>query len=258
MDFLPPEIGPFAAATLVAVSFLTSAMTAAFGIGGGVSFLAVLATVAPPAAIIPVHAVVQLGSNTGRTLMQRRHVQWGLCGVFVAGSVVGVALGGQVVVELPERLLQLMIGLFLLYAIWNPAKLRLQSDRGHGLPFLVGVVSAFLSMFVGATGPLTIAMLAPRLPDRHVFIGTHAACMTAQHALKIVAFGVLGFAFAPWLPLIAVIVATGFLGTVAGLRLLGRMPEKTFRTALKYLLTLLAANLLAEAAGLYGWLAGLA
>jgi hypothetical protein len=40
----------------------------AFGIGGGAALLAVMASLVPPAALIPVHGVVQVGSNLGRAL----------------------------------------------------------------------------------------------------------------------------------------------------------------------------------------------
>jgi uncharacterized membrane protein YfcA len=115
----------------------------------------------------------------------------------------------------------------------------------------MGAVASFLTMFFGATGPFVAAMLAARLPVRQAYVGTHAACMTAQHGLKIVVFGVLGFAFAPWLPLIVAMIATGFAGTVAGTRLLHVLPEQHFRKALKAVLTLLALNLLLSAAGVW-------
>lgn len=67
-----------AALLLVLVSFLTSALTAAFGIGGGVAMLGALAGMAPPSVIVAVHGVVQLGSNTGRAFIQRAHVLWPL------------------------------------------------------------------------------------------------------------------------------------------------------------------------------------
>lgn len=75
-----------------------------------------------------------------------------------------------------------------------------------------------------------------------------AVAMTAQHALKGAAFAALGFAFLDWAPLMAAMIATGFLGTLAGSRLLGRLPEAFFRAAFRWLLTLLALDLALGAA----------
>ena len=60
---LPPGMDALVGVALMGISFLGSFITAAFGIGGGVVVLAVLATLLPPAALIPVHGVVQFGSN---------------------------------------------------------------------------------------------------------------------------------------------------------------------------------------------------
>jgi uncharacterized membrane protein YfcA len=68
--------------------------------------------------------------------------------------------------------------------------------------------------------------------------------MTVQHALKIVVFGFAGFAFADWLPLIAMMIASGFLGTLYGTRMLESMPEETFKTWFRIGITVLALDLL--------------
>lgn len=246
---LPSDLAAWFAVTLVAVSFLTSMLSAALGLGGGVLLLATMAPLLPAAAIIPVHGMVQLGSNVGRVTLQRAHIDWPTFVYFLVGGVIGAAIGGQLVVNLPGRWLLAGLGLFILFSVWGP-KPRVHRDSGL-VSVAMGAVASFLTMFFGATGPFVAATLAARLPDRQAYVGTHAACMTAQHGLKIVVFGVLGFAFAPWLPLIVAMVATGFAGTVVGTRLLHVLPEQLFRTALKAVLTLLAFNLLLSAAGVW-------
>ncbi|MCB1915218.1 MAG: hypothetical protein KDG52_05820, partial [Rhodocyclaceae bacterium] len=61
---------------LVLTAAFTSMMTAALGAGGGVMLLAVMAQVLPPQVIIPVHGIVQMGSNLGRAIMAWRHIDW--------------------------------------------------------------------------------------------------------------------------------------------------------------------------------------
>ena len=78
LELLPPELPAIAALSLVAISFLTSALTAAIGIGGGVAMLAALASLTPPATALPVHGVVQIGSNFGRAALMRQHRQHNL------------------------------------------------------------------------------------------------------------------------------------------------------------------------------------
>lgn len=237
--FLPPEIGLLAALALMAVSFAASLITAAFGIGGGVVMIAVLASLLPPVALIPVHAVVQVGSNAGRALIMRAHIDWPTWGVFLIGTVVGIAVGGVLVIDLPPTLIQIGIGLFILWSIF----LKPPSVFRHSA-WLAGGVSSVLTMFFGATGPFVSAYLKTRGYDRLGQVAMQGACMTAQHLLKVVAFGVLGFAFGPYLVLIGGLIAFGFLGTIAGRRILLRIDEALFKKVLNAILICLALRLI--------------
>jgi uncharacterized membrane protein YfcA len=68
--------------------------------------------------------------------------------------------------------------------------------------------------------------------------------MTIQHGLKGIAFGFLGFQFLPWLPVMAAMIASGFIGTLAGRRILQRLPERLFTKLFRLVLTVLGLRLL--------------
>ncbi|HEV2556623.1 MAG TPA: sulfite exporter TauE/SafE family protein [Bosea sp. (in: a-proteobacteria)] len=245
---LPAGVAPAIAVLLIAVSFLTSAFTAAFGIGGGVAMLGALAGTVPPSAIIAVHGLVQAGSNIGRTWVQRAHALWPLVARFSAGSVVGAVIGAVLVVELPEPILLGLLGAFILVMTWLP-KPRIPGLASSGL-VIGGGLSTIITMFVGATGPFVQALLLPLKLEKRQLIATHAACTTIQHLLKIVAFGALGFSFSDWLPLIGAMIVSGFAGTMLGTTLLERLPERWFAIAIKAILTVVGIDLLRRAAGL--------
>ena len=236
---LPPDIGWPIAGMITAASFGTSFLTAAFGIGGGAVLLAVLATLIPPAALIPVHGLVQLGSNVGRAAIMFRHRDQGVLLAFTAGSVVGVALGGSVAVQLPPHVLKIGIGLFILWSVLTspPAFMRRSAA-------LAGGFSSFLTMFFGGTGPFVAAYVKTMGFDRMTHVSTHAMLMTVQHLLKTIAFGFLGFAFGPWLVLIGAMIGAGFLGTLAGQQVLIRTNEARFKVILNAILILLALRLI--------------
>ena len=240
---VPADLSALAALLLVVASFFTSALTAAFGVGGGVAMLALMGVVMPVAVLIPVHGVVQLGSNTGRAIHQRAHIRWPLFGPFVAGAVAGSLAGGAVVLELPDALLKIVLAVFVIAVTWTKIP---GFDRLTRAGLVVGgAVIGLVTMFLGATGPMIAAFLNQSIPDdRKAVVATHAMLMVALHALKVVVFGALGFAFARWVPLLAAMIATGYAGTVYGSRLLDRMPEDRFRWLFKVLLTVLALDLL--------------
>jgi uncharacterized membrane protein YfcA len=77
--------------------------------------------------------------------------------------------------------------------------------------------------------------------------------MTGQHLVKVLAFGLLGFAFGDFLPLVAAMIAAGFAGTWVGRHVLVRRGDTGFHRVLSVLMTLVALRLIWE--GLADWLA---
>jgi uncharacterized membrane protein YfcA len=239
MEMWHAGLGWPTASTLLAVSFASSFITIAFGIGGGAVMLAVLATLLPAPAIIPVHGLVQLGSNAGRSAIMLRYMRFDLLGPFALGAVIGVVLGGSLVVQLEAGWIQMGVGLFILWSVMArpPAFLRRSGT-------ITGMFSSFLTMFFGGTGPFVATYVKAQDLDRHAHVATHAMLMTLQHLLKTVAFGVLGFAFSLWAGLIVLLIASGVLGTLAGKVMLARIDDRRFRLVLNVILTLLAARLI--------------
>ena len=230
---------------LCGVSFLGSLIAGALGLGGGVLVLATMANLLPPTALVPIHGVVQLGSNLSRAVLSWRQTVISIVIPFLAGSIIGVALGAQFVVALPKHFLQLIIAVFILVSTWAP---KLQStSTGRIKFFFVGVLTTIVTMFVGGTGVLVGSFVAPACPERHQFVSTHSVVMTIQHGLKIVTFALLGFAFGPYIPLLIGLVLFSFLGSYAGKLALKRLPEPIFRIALKATLTVLSLQLLYNA-----------
>jgi hypothetical protein len=132
---------------------------------------------------------------------------------FVIGNIVGAFAGASFTLSLPDAALRICIALFVIWSAWGTIPL---PPRGSGV--VVGAVSAiasFLAMVIGATGPLVVALFRAAGLDHTRLVATAASGMVLQHLLKIVVFGLFGFAFGPWLPLIVAMLITGFLGTLA-------------------------------------------
>jgi len=247
MSFVPPDITTVFAAVLVITSFLTSALTAAMGLGGGVAMLAVLSLGLPVTSVLPVHGVVQMGSNSGRVVIQRRHLVTPVLLWFALGSLAGIALGASVVISIPDALAKGTLALFILWSVYR--KKPSATAQRHGKTYFVlgGAISSFCTMLVGATGPLVAALLARTGLIKQPLVATHAACMVMQHGMKILVFGTLGFAYAQWVPLIAVMIASGLAGTWVGTRTLDNLPEATFRLGFKIVMTAVSLHMLWQA-----------
>lgn len=243
--FTTPDLPQWAFWLIVAVSFLGSAMTAALSIGGGLLVIAVMSAVMPATAVIPIHGVVMLGSNGGRSFVLRNHIDWTILLSFATGSALGAAVGGFVVTGMPASALRLCIAGFIIFTQWGP-KIDIPLTRNAFR--WVGGFSMMLTLFVGATGPFVTALLGKKKDfSRFQMTATAGSCMCVQHGFKVAVFAIGGFAFAPYAGLIALCLASGFAGTVLGAKLLNHVPEALFRRLLKWILTALAGYLAAMA-----------
>jgi uncharacterized membrane protein YfcA len=164
---------------------------------------------------------------------------------FIIGTILGAAIGGQVVYVIPKHTLQGIIGIFVIYSIWGP---KFKSLKSSWITFIgIGGIASFATMFVGGTGPLIAPFIRASTNERRMTVATHAAFMSWQHGIKLIAFGLLGFAFAPYLALLVGMIIFGILGTWSGKILLTWMPEEIFRRAFNLTLGLLATNLIIQA-----------
>ncbi|MEK9683186.1 MAG: sulfite exporter TauE/SafE family protein [Rhodospirillaceae bacterium] len=236
-------------AGLCGVSFVGSFIAAALGLGGGLLVLATMTLVLPPSVLIPIHGIVQVGSNGFRIWLMRKEALYSIAPAFVIGTLVGAWVGGKTVFALETWVLQLILGLFVLYATWAPG---FSSSKPGPFKFLgVGIAGGFATMFVGGTGPLVAPFVKAACGNRQQVVSTHALLMTFQHFFKVIAFGVLGFAFGPYIPLLVGLIGFGMVGTWVGRAVLDKLPERVFRIGLNSILTLLALRLLYAAASSY-------
>lgn len=240
---------PLDAAVLCALAFATAMLSAIVGMAGGIILLTAMLLYLEPLVAIPVHGAVQLVSNSSRAAIQRRHVSWSVTWRYGVLLLPLGYLGLQLAYELPPHFTKLLIGAFVLAATWRPQWLLLGTHPDTADPerrfFALGGAVGFLGVVVGATGPLIAPFFLNLGLTRQALVGTKAACQALGHVAKIILFGIAGFAFAGYLPLLAAMSALVVAGTWAGSRLLERVDERTFTALFKTALTLIALRLVA-------------
>lgn len=243
---LPEQLSFAASSFLILFAGLTSAITASIGVGGGVLLLAVMALILPPAAIIPVHGMVQLGSNLNRALMTIKDIDWKLLAAFTPGAILGAWLASLFLVQLPIHVLQLTIAGFILFLTWGPKIPPI--GLGQLGTIAAALITTFISMFAGATGPLVAAFVKQQHQgDRFRTVANFAAAMSVQHLPKALVFGAAGFVFSDWLGLMLLMIISGAIGTWLGLHLLARLSNRNFGRIINIILTLLAIRLVWDA-----------
>ncbi|WP_317931208.1 sulfite exporter TauE/SafE family protein [Halioxenophilus sp. WMMB6] len=230
-------------ATLTLASFFGSLMSAALGVGGGSFLIMVMANILPPLALIPVHGVVQLGSNSSRAWLTRKHRENSIVGWFILGAVLATFASVWLLNKMDPRWIPVATSFFILYLSWGPMP-KINLGRSPAGLVTGGLATTIATMLVGASGPLVSAWLGRDGPSKWHYTANFSTCMVVQHLLKILAFGFAGFVFTPWLLLLGLMLVAAWLGTRVGLKLLDKLPEKHFKIVFRWLLTLLALRIL--------------
>ena len=227
---------------LIVIAGATSMLTAVTGIGGGMMLIAIMSGFLPAAAIVPVHALVQLFSNSSRALFGWRFLRWEFVLAFVAGSIVGGAIAAGIARKINLEYTPLFIAAYILFTVWGPVPKFNKPRRGEFV--IIGAVQTGLSMLVGATGPMGQAALMARGLQRDALVVSGALMTTFTHLIKVLLFALLGFSFISYWQLIAGMSVAVILGAMLGTQVRYRVPEALFRRILKWALTLLALRMI--------------
>ncbi|MBN21037.1 MAG: hypothetical protein CL678_07090 [Bdellovibrionaceae bacterium] len=227
---------------LGASGFLTSAISGAIGMLGGILLLSVMTLFYPPALLIPLHGTAQWVSNGTRTWLFRNHIQKKIVFGFVLGVTLGTLLGHHIYVDIPEALFKVLLGFFILLMTWMPPIKTKWTPPGKF--FLLGGIATFLSLFIGATGPLIAPFFIRENLDKMKLVGTKAACQLFVHSGKLVVFFLSGFAFSEYWKEIIVLSISVIAGNKLGKSLLQFIPEKAFRIVFKLIISLLSVRML--------------
>ena len=238
---------------LVGAAFVTAVISGMTGLGGGTILIVILyAAGLAPAVAVPVHASVQLVSNSARVVAFFRHVEFRALGFFLLTAIPTPFLVASLVSELEPNITRIGMGVFILLITWSSGLKKLKLHGRLGM-LLAGRLAGGLGMVVGATGTLIAPFYLRPEWDKETVIGTKAMCQACAHVVKLTAFATVQFAFADHMELVLPMAAAVVGGVFTGKRAVGKLDEATFRKVFKWLLTALAVWLIGRAAfGLFG------
>jgi uncharacterized membrane protein YfcA len=228
-------------------SLLTAGVSAVLGMAGGIMLLAVMLLFLEPAIAIPLHALVQLTSNSSRAVIHARAVRRDLLFPYLLLLLPAGALTIPLVLHAPADALRLAIGIFVLVATWRKSWLLLGADPER-IPIrprfaLLGAGAGAIGPLVGATGPFIAPFFLDIGLTRFELIGTKAACQATGHLAKLLLFGIAGFAFFDYAGLMLGMASSVIIGTWLGTRLLQHLDDERFTQLYKLTLTAVALRL---------------
>jgi len=227
---------------LILIAGATAMVTAVTGIGGGLVLIAIMPGFLPATAIVPVHAVVQLFSNSSRALFGWRFLRWEFVLAFIAGSILGGSIAAAIAREINLAYTPLFIAAYILFITWGPAPKFNKPPPGEFI--IIGAIQTGLSMLVGATGPMSQAALMARGLKRDALVVSGALMTTFTHLTKVLLFALLGFSFIEFWQIILGMSVAVTIGAFIGTRIRYQVPEALFRLILKWALTVLALRMI--------------
>ena len=199
--------------------------------------------------LIPLHGIIQFTSNILRAFTLRKNINWKIGKEAIIGALIGASVSFFYLQPLPENLFNLIIGSFIIFITCVPKFRANFYFRGKWLS--LGFLSCSLGLFIGAIGTLIGSVLLSEKLEKKEMISTQAALQSVIHFLKVIVFFILGFSLAPWLLLIIGAMLFVYLGTMAGTKILDKIPQKTFRIIATTIVLILAVRLIAV--GIAGW-----
>lgn len=227
-----------------ALAFCAGLVNTAFGVGGGVLLISCLPGRVAPAAVVPLHGLAILVNNVCRSLLDWKCIRWRIVAHFLIGALIGALAALPLLHRLPVERVPQLLGAGILAVTWLPCR-----AFGPRLPapfFLCGLVQTFLSMFVGATGPLVMLFFLNRGFSRDELIAHNAIVNVGADLIKMLGFLYLGFAYVDFLPQIAVLAGGMTTGAFAGKFVRGRVSPRFFFVAIKLLITGLAIRMIVD------------
>lgn len=228
---------------LVSSGALISSLT---GLGGGTIILAGLLLVYPPEIAIPLHSFTQLSSNSLRAGLFYKSVQWEVVFAYAALMLPAAWIGVEIFEHINSSWLKLMVGSFILISI-VPLPFKPQGVPQTKTFVILGGVSGFLGVFVGAVGPFVTPFFNRLKLSRESNISTKNAGQALLQVSKIVAFwGATSIDFVALKENVLILILATLIGVGISIPISRKISDEKFDLMVNLILGIIALKVVYE------------
>jgi uncharacterized membrane protein YfcA len=237
----------FAAGGIVALAYLVYGMT---GFGSSIVAVPMLTQLVPLRTATPVMLVLDLVAGMLIGLRNLKAVQTQELRRLGPWLCIGLLLGVTVLVSLPERPLELLLGVSLLaYSLWRVGARGESRQMGGGWALPLGFLGGCLTAVFGTGGPVYTIYLAGRLSNADQRRATISTLITLTAVARLLLFSMSGLYRNPAvLHLAGWLLPCGAIGLVIGARLRNVISTDSVLTLLWIVLIVAAINLIVRSA----------
>jgi uncharacterized membrane protein YfcA len=228
---------------LVTLGALVTSLT---GLGGGTLILAGLLLFFPPEISIPLHSFTQFSANGLRTGIFFKHVNWSVVIAYGLLMLPSTWLAAKMFYLINPSVLKLIVGIFILASI-TPWKIKPTEEPEKKTFVLLGALSGFMGVFVGAIGPAVVPFFNRLKLSRDGILSTKSAGQMILQLSKIIAFsGAAGVNFLAMKNHVGVLVCGTLLGVLISIPIGKKISDHKFNLAVNALLALISIKVLFE------------
>ena len=198
------------------------------GFGATITNAPLLAQLLPLRFVVPLTLLLDLFASITLGARMRGQADRAELRRILPATGLGLALGLFLLIRLPERVLLLLLGCFVLYAGFSSLARRPGAARLHpawAIP--AGIMGGAFSALYGTGGPIYTIYLSRRIAGKSVFRATMARLILTVGLVRIVLFAASGLLAQDYLLLAALLlVPFAALGLVLGNWLHQRLPAR--------------------------------
>jgi uncharacterized membrane protein YfcA len=218
------------------------------GFGSSIMLMPALVLMYGPREAVPVMAVAALLANGSRVLIWWREINWPAFAAYSATGIPAAALGAMTLLTIPQRGIEIAMGVFFLAVI--PARRWLAA---HDLRIrlwqlaIAGAVVGYITGIVVSTGPINAPFFLALGLVKGAYIGTEAAGSLALYLAKSIVFRSFGALPVDIIAKGLVIGSSLMVGSFVAKRLLLKMNAAQFNLLIEGLLLLSGVTMLGAA-----------
>ena len=219
----------FQAILLGSLGLAAGVLGGVLGFGSTIILMPALVYFYGPMQTIPVIAITATVANISRIFLWWRVIDWRACAIYSLTAIPAVVLGAHTLVSLNERLIQLVLGIFLISLI--PIRRWMRRQQFYLKLWqlsLVGAFIGFLTGIVATTGAINTPFFLAYGLSKGAFLGTEAASTLSILFAKGITFHQLGVLNSTAIIQGLLIGSTVMAGSILSKRIVLSLPEKSF------------------------------
>ncbi len=233
---------------VLALGIAAGTLGGIIGFGSSIMLMPVLVILYGPREAVPIMAVAALLANASRVLVWWREVDWRAFAAYSATGVPAAALGASTLLMIPQRWIEIAMGVFFLSVIPVRRWLARHDMRINLWQLaLAGALVGYMTGIVVSTGPINAPFFLAFGLVKGAYIGTEALGSLAVYVSKTLVFR--GFGALPWdIVSKGVIIGSSLMvGSVVAKSLVLKLEAEQFRMLIEGLLLISGLTMLGAA-----------